>query len=344
METKRIRTSLGKYDFLKGLAIFTVVFGHTLKGTSFSQFPVLSRVLNQYCFPLIYGLFLCFFLISGYYFRVKSIKATLLSEIKMVWKPLLWTLLAELLVHFSVTVLLFEYELLDSLRIILGFALGLREDITLFGEKLLFIGPIWFLLGSIWAIFFLNLILKYVPEKWQIPVDLVGFLISGILESFGFFPYYCIQAALNVLPLCHVGYLAHKKKLLQKLSLKIIWTVLAVLSVFTVLNGCLLGINKYFVAYLWGVFFFAVATLYPPKGGRIVEFFSFLGRYSLYVLCAHSVEYTACHDLWSVIREHFSFSPVLGGLAVFLARSAFITLACFFVFFVKRLQMKSFVD
>lgn len=302
-EKKKVRISLGTFDLIKGIAIFSVIFVHMQDRFTWNELPFLAPTtfLN---YAMGSGFMPMFFVISGYGHRVKKTGAMLRKSFSELITPYLCAIPIGLCAHLILTWPCFE-SMRDRLVNIgtrfLGFVLGLPAEKDLFGYHIWATSALWFFLALFIAENILNLIIKIKNCYLQF-LSVAMCIVAGFLLHSLDFDYYCIPQGLHAVAYCYLGYQLKKHKLVERgLYLKWVYIILgalvAVQVVWTTYSGQWFGmaagnynIFMYIAAGLCGVFLLFAGVYCDRFEWKWLEWFRKMGMYSYWIIIVHSLE------------------------------------------------------
>ena len=272
MEPKRIQF----IDLAKGLCILLVIFGHC-------NYPLNIPGLSIIRMPL-------YFMLSGLFFKnYGSIKGFCIKKINKILIPFLFFYL----LGYALFYLLkwFEPELLitDS-----------RGILDLFNNRQFFNGPIWFLLSLFWCNLIFCALTFYVKKDYLnfILVCLIG-LIGWILGNQGVFIPLFIDVAMTSLPFFTMGYFLKKTSILYPnkydkynlLFFLVLWIIsLLIEATFHQRMSLHYNIIEGWSTYLLA-FTSVMSILFLCKRLHHIPFVTYIGRYSIILLCVHHMIY-----------------------------------------------------
>lgn len=285
-----IKNNRLKYiDVAKGIAMLCIVLGHL-------GIPQITQIVFTFHVPV-------FFFITGYFIRQNtSRKVYIQKKFRTLIIPYIYTCLIIVLLA------VFFNELFSggvgSKEIALswiGAALyGAGGRIKPFYLK--GIGAIWFLLATFWGTVFLRCIILEIKKGYRIAAVLISFLLSYWSCNLFWFPF-SIQAGVCAILFMYFGYLLNDLlPLFRKLSMEI-RVVLTILALF-VWIGFVRDFQTFWlvqcdfgrgiidiVGCICGCYIIILLSYYIEKRNKyLTEIFSFLGRYSIFVLCIHLIE------------------------------------------------------
>lgn len=362
--------TLGMFDLFKGVAMLAVVFKHTSslfpgimldrileyseKDALFTfsyvhQISILGKLIFAILSSSVWALIPALLVIAGYGFRKMSIDKSLKLYTKELLKPYFFTMAAVTILNFCLHYAFFRWipgALEETLKVFLGMAYGVSKN-TVIGQLTLFAnGAVWYLLAMFWALFVYNIIVTYVNEKYVSYVS-IGISIIGWLLSYWKYTPFCISQGLVSVFYIHIGhYLKKKRKLITEYGFKeIILFIFGViipniiLLAFGMVNNMgdnvySLGPISYIESGLWGVgiiFAFLKLNVFRGKISRIIRN---IGRYSLYVMCVHTVEQIAVP--WYLLADGIN-NKVVAFFVIFFVRLFLITIGCVCVIYTNRI-------
>lgn len=300
-----IKNTLGMFDFLKGSIMLIVMLSHTAGLFDFMQdYSSFGQVVKDYGVVLVVFYLAIYilgeasmpimFILSGYGFRKTSFKKCLKKQCKTLLIPYVISMLLVTVVHFVAFSLYYgniRENLVDTAKIFKYMLLGYASST-----------PNWFLLALIIGNLVFNMLLNYLDGK-KLAIAALLVACAGWGLSLGKpVPFSFSQGLIATLYIC-AGYYAKKKKLFVseysavKRTLIIVGTILFSLS----LKGIGDDMNMAFCTYTLGPFtiignlFVSIGLIYiflllNRFRGVLLSQISRIGRYSLYVLCIHSIE------------------------------------------------------
>ena len=353
---KQGKLRLGSFNFIKGVAICIVVFGHFAsdfnieKLTLFYPLFWLLDFLKTPVIPL-------FFVISGYGFATSRSRTTLKRTVKMLLLPYGFVMLASCILR----IIQIYGQTFDWLRVfknvravLIAFMLGIPiPGKVVFGIKLSHCAIVWFLLALFWAHNILNLILKS-KNVWVQVVSVVGCAALGYgLFQVGFV-YYCIPHGLIATTYFYIGYLLKKYAVLEKELphkwMYPIWVIIACIYAKWGLFDLCYGIFRNFVIDYVGVIFLTLLLLVigirlGTVEWRIFDLVKNAGVYSYWILCIHSIEEKCLpwKDYVQLTQEY----PNLGFFFALIIKCALISIGCILLKKIQRWkyrrQVKNYV-
>ncbi|SDB46266.1 Fucose 4-O-acetylase [Pseudobutyrivibrio sp. YE44] len=304
----KIKNTLGMFDLLKGAVMFSMIIGHThgLVGGG-NQNPismVISFVLTFFGEAAMPALMI----VSGYGFRKAPTKKCFVRLYKTLLIPyfitVVLTAVARVLGNYFVYGG-FVYSVKEAVKVLLGGLVGVTRDTSIAGHMIYDCGPCWFMMALVLACLIFNELLKHFKGKNLFVASLVISCIGWALSLGPGLPFTISQGLVSTLYIC-IGYMAKKEKFFVSLTetKKIVGLSLGAVIVNLIFKG--LG-GEFYLAhstYSYGpIAIFvtaasATAVIYwflhlNRYTGKISSGLRNVGRNSLYVLCAHSIEYTA---------------------------------------------------
>lgn len=277
------------FDILKGLAIVSVIIGH-------SRFPYeIEHFIASFHMPV-------FFFVSGYFFKIRDLRTEWGNDRKRILVPYLFTCAILIIVSLCISLLSGPNwtPVLDQL---VTCTIGGHPliAIPIYG-KILNLGPLWFLL----ALTFIRIMAKFL-FAWKIP-DVVKAIIITALAFMGikasakgiFIPWF-IPSAFCGLGFFFVGYQMKFRNMTEARPLYK-WTILitSILCwIYCILySGMSINAAAFGAHYVIDVHGALGATLLlylltkkmAHSNNCIQHYFNFMGKYSLLVLCIHAID------------------------------------------------------
>lgn len=263
-------------DLAKGICIFLVVIGHC-------GAPIDIPGYNIVRMPL-------YFILSGLFFKTYgNITSFIVKKINKILIPFIFFYLLGCIVFYAIKY--FAPQLLIT---------EARGIFDLFNNRQFFNGPIWFLLCLFWCNVYFAIIQSYIKkEEYRIAfVTLLG-IIGWWLGYRNYFVPLFMDVAMTAMPFFAFGYYLKKSNLLypnkwDKYNLLFafgFWIVSYILCTTTNYrlslhyNG-INGISTYFISIAS-----VLSILFLCKSIKRLPFFSYIGRYSIVLLCVHHMIY-----------------------------------------------------
>ncbi len=282
MKTKRI----AYFDIAKFIAMMMVVLGHF-------GVPDINRFVYIFHIPL-------FFLISGFFFKPYKQTAEL---VKIKFRQLI---IPYLLVAVSVIFIFivsnlwhqvsFSVLMQGILNYAFGFLYGSGYIDYVFGFKITEIGPIWFCLALFFGFIFLNLLLK---TKYPAVGVLLVFLAGYYSSKFFWLPL-SIQSAMTAVLFIFIGYKAKQYNIMNfRPHAGNLIPLFCICLMGLSYGSQFLFVHNYSV-YLATDIITALAASYlvllycrwleENVQAHFIQSMAFLGRYTIVMLCIHSVD------------------------------------------------------
>lgn len=345
----------GMFDLIKGYAMITIVVVHTLYLAPFDSLPGnIPPVLFGLMGALITFLLIChplmplFFMISGYSFSATSMKKCIKKQTHILLKPYLITALFTVIVFFfsqlAHTGELWESAVATS-RTALRYLLGVPEQTMFFGIQLKAIGAIWYVLALFIGWLLLNAITLYVPERLR-PLTVFACVCTGYLIGQNFIALFCLSQGFVSVGFLYAGQLMKKNDwLFGKLSIPC-WCVLIFLSLFSFLFGdfdMASSSYKYGLLDMAGVGCYAFllargAVLLNQYSNALTDRLRKIGRYSLWVMCAHTVESNGL--FWGVFAKRFGEHQWIAFFTIVILRFILVFFMCQMVIKYNKIRSK----
>jgi fucose 4-O-acetylase-like acetyltransferase len=283
-------------DIAKGIGMVCIIAGHM--GIS----PI-THLVFVFHVPL-------FFIISGYFLRMDNSVDFLKKKSRQLIKPYIIT---------SVLICLFDLAFRSAAKIILGiqfsaadiakrwalsmlYGSGTRTDF--FNLQIPSIGTLWFLLALLWAL----LITNYIGSKKHGIIWIILIAVAGILTSRYTWLMWSVQAGAVAAVFILLGWYARQKEwntlIVNRPIVNTVSFVLLCFSIFLsyykgegvmALVQCRFprGIIDFIGAVNGSVLVLNISKWISEHSDKIKKLLCIMGKYSLIVLCAHSIELNA---------------------------------------------------
>ncbi|SEA76992.1 Acyltransferase family protein [Pseudobutyrivibrio sp. ACV-2] len=357
-----VTTSIGMFDLFKGIAMVLIVLMHNRSNfpmlmidiiTKYSESGTLKNIPFVFEKSIIAGICIsvlgavlaslmpAMFILSGYSVRKRPILKNFSLEMKELIKPYLWTTIVTVLFNIIIHFCFFRYlpgAFQESLKVLAGMLLGFSQTVQFENIIIFANGPVWFILALFWALGIFNILLSVVDEA-KIKYYALGLSIIGWLLSYTDFTPFCLSQGLVGVLYVYMGYYIRKNKALTSqhsrknlfnyTSFVIIPNIILVaLGMITEMsdNVYSLGPVTYIESGLLGIgVLYVFLRINKLFNGKIANALRYLGVYSLYFMCIHTVEMIAVP--WYVIAEKLINQPVLGFVILYIFRLIIIVIA-----------------
>ncbi len=263
-------------DLAKGICIFLVVIGHCGAPIDIPGYEIVRMPL--------------YFILSGLFFKTYGgIKQLTIKKINKILIPFLFFYLLSNVAFYAIKYTAPQYLITSA-----------RGILDIFDNRQFFNGPIWFLLCLFWCnIYFCIIATCFNRESTRIGIiALLGFLGWYLGDKNIFVPLF-LDVAMTAMPFFALGYYLKKSNILypnkwDKYNLLIalfFWGISFILTATTHYrlslhyNG-LNGISTYFIAISS-----VLSILFICKSIKRLPFFSYIGKYSIILLCVHHLIY-----------------------------------------------------
>ena len=219
-ENKLYKNKMGMFDFIKGIAIFAVVYTHTIElwggEPGFGPLITINGMFGTCWMPV-------FLLSSAYWYKPKPVKTYTMNQLKDLLVPFLllqvpaWSCYC--VIHYAKW-----RNFRDSLKgvrgLMLGAGLGNMTEFFIGDLRICNVGPMWFVLTLCFSSILFNWIMNQEKIKNKLlvilPLVCVGLLCGKVAAQ----PY-CFSAVLTAVLSLYVGYrLKESKFLIRKWSKK----------------------------------------------------------------------------------------------------------------------------
>lgn len=313
---EKMRVSLASFDLAKGLAMISIIVGHSLFHYDLEQLPFLMSLAMT--IPSMGFLMPMFFVISGYSFKEKPIAKMLKITLKQLIAPYCLVMVVYVLLYpitFFFAYHEWEYGIYEDFLYFGAFLLGIpKPGKKLFGYSLYHCSAVWFLLALFTASNLLNLILK-VKHKSRAGTTIAQTILVGVCVAVGYellirdVNYYCIpQGLMSTAPL-YIGYLIKKSKFFEQ-TRHAIWpyAILIPAAIAYIVWGQMdlaqgvlnYGLVTYAGACCTGVLC-AIASAYIGQFEiKALDWIRRIGTYTYWILCIHVVE-NGCMHWWAFV-------------------------------------------
>jgi hypothetical protein len=306
--------------------------------------PLIARLIFAIVIPFVIAIIPALLIVAGYGLRKRTVSKGFSIWGKELVKPYVITMILTILLNCIVHYSFFRYmpgAVSESLKVFGGMALGLSQTFS-FGNVTLFAnGPVWYLLAMFWSMSLFNLVLNKVEEK-RIPHVVLACSILGWLLSYVKYTPWCISQGLVGILYVYLGYYLKKTKFFSKefsrkeKVLYAVWVIVPnmVLCSFGLItemadNVYSLGPITYIENGLFGILSLYLFLRLNVLQGKISGLIRMVGRYSLYVMCVHSVEMIAIP--WYKFGEKLADHPLFGFISAYIIRLIIIFIGVFIV-------------
>lgn len=353
----------GMFDLLKGIVVIGIILTHILdiipsealyKG-SFSLLKVFVFSLPR-IFSLGTATIPILFMVSGYGFKAISLKKCVRKQAKQLLRPYLLTGAAIVAVHFVCHFCAFHYlpgTAKQTGIVALSHLLGIHIGFQFHGVQLCSIGSVWFLLALFGGWVLLTLITNTLPEKCHGILAVCTIILSFLLYKFAA-PWVTYMFCFSGIFLgCGNLYWGAQIKKRNWLWVPLSPFVLCLLIVLAVAGHLVLSPSLNigdsvtlklvaFLLYIIGAE--CTAFLMMRVGVRANRWKNWLfdkirmvGRYSIWVICAHSIE---CQGLlWYLFVEKMRGHELAAFLIMAVVRGILIFAICYLInLFDKRIR------
>lgn len=334
---KQYKNKMGMFDFIKGVAIFAVVFCHTVEcwdgEPGFRPLILANGILGACWMP-------AFLLSSAYWYKPKPVKSFTRKQLSNFIIPFLrmeviaWGFFC--VIHYMKWGY-FRDTLKGLKSLILGTALGNMTEFFIGDTRICNVGPMWFVLTLCFSGIIFNFIMNQDRIKNKLvlilPISLLGVICGKVTWQV-----YCFSAVFAAVLGHYVGYMLKESKfLIRKWTGKdyaLIWGVITLCYVMVAVfssNG--FYCNAVYITF--GIPMGIMALRIGLKIGHgkenfITMFFKRMGRYTFWILMVHTVE-VLCID-WHWFKEWHVLAALpsyMNFLIVLLIRLSLIACGCF---------------
>lgn len=329
------RNTLGMFDYAKGIGILLVIIFHSIILFDSRQGALVLQVGSVSALPrtlLVNGLMPAFIMISGYGMKKTSMKKCISSLSRLLLLPYLYVAAA--------------VSLISIIRcLITGDSLAemLQTSISPFLTDALKIGPMWFVIALYFGTILLNLILQW-NHKWGNHfLVFVTFIIGAVTWNYEWIPY-VVTISFTAVGYAYFGYYLKKSKWLmvmdrrKKAFIAGLTCVIILLAVTFHHSEALPGLLPVFelhIIKLFSGFILVCAALWLNK---FTDIFSnrirVIGRYSLWILCIHSIEFLCIP--WQDLTQLLGYRVLPITVLTIVLRASLSFFACYLLYWFKR--------
>ena len=321
MEKKKfvISNTLGMFDLLKGIMILLMMVSHTYGLASFAdEYQTLDELLEHVDLIVLIIFFVvkviaeasmpAFFVISGYGFRKTNNVKKALAKHKSLAIYYVVTMAVTVVLHFFCFWFLYGWmkaSVSQTLSVFLGGLFGLPMDRSVHGFWLRCCGPMWFILALLVSNVIYTLLAYVFEDKKLLLISLLVACVGWLFSFAGPLPW-CLSQGLIAVFFVGLGNYIKKHKILingikSRLWKAVIIICMIIYLVFVSTSGTFDMANDQYplgpVSIVANGFFGIVLIRFFLRLNKFSGAFSnsirTIGRYSLYVLCIHSVEMNA---------------------------------------------------
>lgn len=337
----------GMFDFIKGVAVISIVVTHV--GDLFpNEIFRTDRIFSLKWLFLLLGNILSlgnatipiFLLISGMGFSVTCMKKYVKKQGKYLIKPYMITACLVISVHFCMHYFFFGYlpaALTESFKVLVSYMLGLSRGMQILGIQLFSVGSVWFLLGLFLGGIILNAIFLWVPERYTAGTVVFLVFLGCVLDRICVLPF-CLTESFWGAGWMYAGFQIKKN---SWLSVPLSYRIWGVIGVFAFISVFLDVYGKNFFLWRLGLIDIVseaclafiilwVSVRLNQYGFVWMDKIRMAGRYSLWIICIHTVESQALPwylyvDYW---KEHFAQHLFWGFILLLVMRGMMIIIAC----------------
>ena len=325
------KIGIGSFDFAKGLGMIGVILGHSAQDVAldnaFVSYGIIPAIIT---ITLMYAMLPMFDIISGYGSRGNKPVKHARKQLKLLFTFYGIFAVGVLLIDIVKVFFITGFAFGDVLRNILAMLVMAEHDLTLFGFQVGNIGPMWFFVSLCLGKIVLNQILLVRNEKIQILLMflvLIPFYFSIKLDLAVF----CLAPMFSVVIFLYIGYCLSKYKVYKSdsrllrvafiLGIIVFYALAAFNGIFISIAGNNWGNNVFvglFTAALGGVVLTWLSLEYGNTLFRKAGFIREIGRKSIFVLLAHSIEYMTIP--WRSIMEPVKLGFYSKTILIFVCR------------------------
>lgn len=345
MRRSKIKNTIGMFDLLKGVIMLMVMLVHTYGLYDFLNghgplYIFLTYVTSGPLKMFAEAMMPVLFILGGYGLRKTTLQKCVKKQAGLLLIPYAITgLISVILTLFSFYI---RYRNLreavyKALELIGGFVLGFPKTKEAFGVTISWCGPAWFLLAMFVSIVIFNQLLNRFSGSRLLIVSFVAACVGWGLSFIPIVPWCLSQGLVATLYVC-LGYFAKKEKILTERLAGNFKTIAAIVVILLVsLFSCQFGENNLADSeYVFGPFsivlngLLGIVIIYiflhlNRFNGKISEWIRTIGRYSLYILCIHTIEFMSFGGILQMdFVGVFKGSVHLRNLIIFVVRTVIV--------------------
>ena len=349
----------GMFDLLKGVVIFGIIMAHfsglfpdeLLFGNDSSLLRKSIGILLKV--PSSGATLPVLFLISGFGFTAIGMKKCVKKQTKQLLKPYILTGATVAALHLAVHSCTFHYfpgAARQTGMLILSHLLGLQTGIQIGGIQLCSVGSVWFLLALFEGWVLITFVRNYLPGRFHAFLSVFfifsSFLLLAVAPPWVNYPF-CFSYSLLCAGNLYLGMQMRKHNLLWKRLSPVIWFLIALFAVFANINMnipavhpvvLLIALCVYCIGSECAAFLLMWVFVRINRWNNwLFDKFRMVGRYSLWVLCAHTIESQGL--LWYLFAEKWGGHEFDTFLTMALIRSLLIFGICYLIYLWNRRKL-----
>lgn len=334
MERNR-QLTLGSFDFLKGISIIMVIFGHT-----FGQASIINNLyIKQFINCVGQTSMICLFMIMAFGIRKSPISLSIKREANIYLKIYILVAILTLILYFPLHLVCykdFNSAVVNTLRIFVGLITGESYTHYLFGHLIYSGGIMWFFVTAALSNIIVSSVLYYVKENFQKYVILLLLIVGIALSYLNELLPFCIVQSLICSFFVYAGYIVKTKKLL--FINPSIWTYILFIISFIITYLSLSSVAEcyysfdiitIFSATIFAYFLIIFSLIINSRNNIIVDVMEKIGNISIYVICIHAIDYMSLP--WDYIINKFNSNSYLCFFIVLSIRVLFMLLGLLIV-------------
>lgn len=355
MEKKKyaIKNTLGMYDMLKGIIMIMTMFAHT-----YGIFQAFTGNAIGIIFIVIFGIFgdasmSSLFMVSGYGFRKTPMKKYIAKQVNALIIPYAITTLVTAILHVISYYLLYgglRYSVKETIKLFLSFLLCLTNERTnIGGYELGACGPAWFLVALFVGNVVFNFLLQYFQDKKLVLASFLAACLGWLINYAPVIPWAISKGLVAVFFIC-LGYILKKnkvftsnvekrKKVILSIGTFVIFIAFKILfGEFNIAHGQY-GFGPVSIAVIGAASILVIYySLYLNcLTGKISMVIRNIGRNSLYIMCAHSIEIMAAGSYIQYdLVNNWKGNMLLCTGGIFIVRVLVVVTATFAFVWIKR--------
>ena len=325
------------FDIAKFIGMMMIVLGHF-------GVPDINTFVYTFHIPM-------FFLISGYFFYPRE------KQKEFVYKKFVQLIIPYLLVMFfvifiNIIILICKGEggvaiARSSFKCFISYLYGSGYNENFFGYHIRNVGPIWYCLALFWNFLILNFLLTCKAlSQAKLSIILGILFILGYVSAKYFWLPLSIQSALTSVSFVYLGFLSKKINLFSKnVQIGTILPLLCMWGLCMSYNGSFLFVTNSSVFVITDLIT-AVAASYLvilfckwlENNTQIAKKMAFLGKYTLVMLCFHSIDIDIMPWNSYFLKENANLTIVFAKILLTLFKLAFPIIGIYIVLKIKFLK------
>lgn len=341
IKTGKKLNGIVSFDLIKGIMMIAIIFMHSFNDhIKYWEIDYAANPIAYILAPLkmgIYAFVPMFFMLSGYGFVPTANKKRIKKKIFYILKA--YVIVAVIICALSVLKkIICSESIIEAVKFrvvpfVLGICPGDREFAGFYIDS---IGPVWFLLSLMLAWLILNFIMN-IKTEWIKPFLMVACVAFGMELGRRFLIPFCITQSLVATGYMYAGWYLKNNEVLERPQGKLNMAILILIFIIIVIFGNVdvsqnvweLGAIDVIGTFIGGFLVLKASVYIEDVRLKVVKPIRIVGRYSFFVLCVHTVEYTLIP--WQDIIHKVTYNRILGVIMEFILRGIVVFTGCFLV-------------